>query len=297
MEVSAEPPSFAWPDSAGEAVVARHGFWEYRDRTERAHVASLWLADGLRQGQRAIYVADDPRRALIDDLADMPECDTRLQAGALIVARTDEWYDLSVPIDAAAQLQCYAAAVEQAARDGFRGVRTAVDITALVSDPARRAAHLRWEQVADRYLQEHRLLPLCLLDMRQADAIDAIDAIACCHERQGPHAARFSLYAVGRDRAALRGELDAAGHDALQAVLDAVPVSDRALDISALAFLDAHAAWLLHTHLLERAAAGQAITLVGAPAHVRRLWNACGFEMSMLRPAQNGTSLGPAEGA
>jgi hypothetical protein len=69
-------------------------------------------------------------------------------------------YDVSPPIDATTQLAVYSAAVGDAIADGFAGIRVAADITPLVADPARRDAHLIWEQLADRYMTEQPSRPV-----------------------------------------------------------------------------------------------------------------------------------------
>ena len=127
-----------------------HASFGYRTDDERVQVAAAWLADGLRAGQRTLYVAEAPAHELANELAGHPVLAAAMRAGTLLVHTIADLYDLSAPIDAAAQVAGYDATVELALRDGFDGVRVAADITPLVLDPARRDAHLRWEHVADR---------------------------------------------------------------------------------------------------------------------------------------------------
>ena len=44
---------------------------------------------------------------------------------------------------------------------------------AFAADPARRAAHLRWDLFADRYLARQPLAPTCRFDANPSDDIDA----------------------------------------------------------------------------------------------------------------------------
>jgi hypothetical protein len=252
-----------------------HAAWGYSTGGERARAACEWLGDGLRQGYRAGYVADAPADELVAELVDLPDRDAARRDGALLVFSLSDLYDLSAPIDATAQLAVYAGAVEQALRDGFRGLRVAADITALVADPARRPAHLRWEQVADRYISQHPLAPLCLYDTGR---LPDIDAVVGCHPLQGPHPTPFSLFAAQPHGGALTGEIDLAGHRALGDLLAGHPESDRVIDLSGLRFLDGRAAWLLHEHLADRRAGGHAIVLSNASEWLRRVWGLCGFD-------------------
>jgi anti-anti-sigma regulatory factor len=266
------------PDQTGFGPYA-HGCWAYATDAERARAACEWLIDGLRQGYRAVYVADAPVDDLIAELADVPDRDDALRSGALVVFSMSDLYDLSAPIDAQAQLAVYAGAVEQALRDGLRGVRVAADISALIEDPARRPAHTHWEQFADRYISQHPLAPLCLYDTRR---VADIEAIVGAHPMQGPVPAPCSLYAAQPHGAALTGEIDLAGHDALRDLLAGQPDSDRVIDTSDLMFLDGRAAWLLHAHLVDRHAAGNPIVLSNPPELLRRVWSVSGFDAGYL---------------
>jgi anti-anti-sigma regulatory factor len=256
-----------------------HACWAYSTDAERARCAREWLTDGLRHGYRAVYVADAPVDDLIAELADVPDRDEALHGGALVVFSTTDLYDLSAPIDAQAQLAVYIGAVEQALADGFKGLRVAADLTALVEEPARRAAHAHWEQFADRYISQHPLAPLCLYDTRR---VADIEAIVGAHPLQGPAPAPFSLYAAQPHGAALTGEIDLACHSALRELLAGQPASDRVIDASELTFLDGRAAWLLHAHLAERHAAGNPIVLSNPRDILRRVWSISGFDAGYL---------------
>lgn len=265
------------PDAG--AGVSDHACWGYASDSERGELACAWLADGLRRGQRALYVAPGDRDALIEELAGIPDSAGWLAAGSLGVIPSTEAYDLSVPIDADVQLAMYAGAVDQAAADGYEGVRVAADLTPLVADERRRPAHLRWEQVADRYVAEHPLAPLCLYDNR---VIHGIDAIVCVHPLQGPAVEPFSVHGAGGDAAALAGELDAFTAEVVAEVLGGLPRTDRRIDVSALDFIDARSAWVLQHELQRRRAEGQTVVLTGASPRLRRVWDACRFDRSLL---------------
>lgn len=55
-------------------------------------------------------------------------------------------------------------------------------------------AHVHWEQVADRYTTSHPLAPLCRVDRRR---VQGIDAVVSAHPLQGPERTVFALYGSG----------------------------------------------------------------------------------------------------
>jgi anti-anti-sigma factor len=268
--------------SAGAIGTSDHACWRYSSDAERADAASAWLADGLRLGQRSLYVADAPPAGLLADLAAVPGLPAAVESGALIVMSSSAVYDLSAPIDATAQLALYAAVVDQAVADGYRGVRVAADITPLVLDPARRPAHLHWEQVADRYMTEHPLAPLCMYDARR---VKGLSAIASVHPLQGPDEPVFGLYGDGPHRAALAGEVDGLVADVLAEILICLPETDEVLDVGGLSFLDARGAWTLHSELTRRRGLGHHVLLTGASRALRRVWDICGLDQSLFLAA------------
>jgi anti-anti-sigma factor len=264
------------PDSGG---VADHACWGYSSDAERGAVAATWLSTGLRAGQRALYVAAGTPEALRAELAAHLDVDALVAEGSLVIAPSTALYDLSVPIDPVPQLAVYDQAVSQALADGHRGLRVAADITPLILDPQRRAAHLRWEQIADRYMTDHPLAPVCMYDTRR---VTGLEAIAHAHPLQGPDDPLFSVYGETPQRSTVRGEVDALTADVLAEVLAGMPSTDREIDLGSLAFADCRAAATIHQEIVLRRAAGQDVVLVGGSPAFRRLWHACGFQPAFL---------------
>jgi anti-anti-sigma regulatory factor len=264
------------PDAA--YGVNDHACWAYCSDADRAENVVAWLADGLRIGQRALYVHDGPVDAGLAELAPL-DPEGFVHDGALDVLSAGEVYDLTAPIDADEQRRRYAAAVEQACADGFSGLRVAADITPLVADPARRAAHVHWEQVADRYAAANPFTPLCVYDTRR---VGDLEAVLAAHPLRGPRPTPFALYAAGTSRAVLDGELDAMTGDTLGALLRGLPVTDAELDLSGVTFADGHTASRLHEELLTRRARGRVLTVVAASPALRRVWSLCGFDPQLL---------------
>ena len=267
-------------DPAARFGLNDHACWGYESHEEGAALATSWLSDGLALGQRAFYVADSPRAALLDDLAHLAGRDEAIARGALVVTEASDIYDLSVPIDATQQLAGYADMVEAAISDGYAGLRVAADITALVEDPSRRPAHVHWEQYADRYMVEQPLAPLCLFDRRRIG--DAFAENEHVHPLAGPHKRAFALYASGPRQSTFDGEVDSLTAQPLAAALAALPDRDDSIVMSALRFTDSYGAWVLHRAMQRRRADGHPIVLLDAPPLLVRLWSLLGYDPTML---------------
>ena len=278
-------------------VVRAHGFvdwvegfgpsdhlcWAYRSRAELARVAAAWLGDGAQVGQRLVYVADRPREELLADLAELDRRDELLERGVLAVHPIADLYDLSRPIDAEAQLAVYAGAVEQAVADGFVGIRVVADITALVTDPARRAPHVHWELSADRWMATHPLAALCAYD--EGALGDAVASVACVHPlRHVPtEVAPFSLWADDDGRIVLEGEADAFCVRSLADALAALPHGDDVvLDVSGLGFVDGRAATAVAAAAWDHADHGGSLRLHGARRAVRSVWAVLALDPAVL---------------
>jgi anti-anti-sigma regulatory factor len=240
------------------------------------------MVAGLELGQRCLYVGDGPHDALLAELPPVLALDVALGSGALTVMSSSEVYDVTAPTDAASQLAVYAATVNRAVADGFAGLRVVADITPLVVDPARRPAHLQWEQVADRYMTDHPWAPLCLYDARR---VAGLDSVMCVHPLQGVDNPTFTLYGVGPDRAALAGDLDGSVWDAAEEALDALPDTDESLDLSALTFADGPGVSILYAALQRRHDARRPLRLTGATRQFRKVWELCGYDPSLLEAA------------
>ncbi|HZU78819.1 MAG TPA: MEDS domain-containing protein, partial [Acidimicrobiales bacterium] len=255
--------------------------WAYGDDAVRVEAACHWLAEGLRLWQRAMYVGEGTVPELTAELAGLEGRDAALADGRLAVVSSADLYDLSAPIDPVAQLAVYDGAVAQAIADGYRGVRVVADITPLVADAGRRAAHVHWEQYADRYMTGRPLAPLCMYDTRR---IERLDAVTAAHPLSGPEPRPFGLFATGPSTACCDGEIDATVSDVFDELLRTLPAGDTELDLRGLTFVDGRAAATLHGALVRRRDDGRALRVVGANALVRRVWGLCDFDAELLSP-------------
>jgi anti-anti-sigma regulatory factor len=257
-----------------------HACWAYASDEERAHVAATWLADGIGQGQLAMYVADGGADDLETELRAAGGLEPAFTAGQVVVRATTDVYDLSGPIQADQQLAAYDHAVQEALAGGFTGLRVAADITPLVRDLERRPSHLAWEQVGDRYITTHPFAPVCLYDRREIDGWDAIDAV---HPLHGPRDRPFWLTATDNDTVRLAGELDALSAECFREALAALPETDRWLDTSELRFADARTATMLAAEVTRRRATGQPLAVTGLPAGLRRVLELCDIDPASLQ--------------
>lgn len=262
----------ATPDGLG---VSDHVCWAYESEEERLEGALAWLDDGWWLGQRLFYTADKPADALKADLAALGDVEELIATGALIVVPSRELYDMSAPIDGDRQLAVYAAAVDEACAAGYQGIRVVADITPLVADPARRAAHARWEHQADRWIAAgNPAAPMCAYDRVVIEGAD-VDDICALHPLANRNGVHVPFHLFGQDDGlALDGEVDGFAAAALERLLKTAVVADGApVDLSEVEFVDHHGVLALARHARETGA-----PLTGAPPYVKRLWEALQVE-------------------
>lgn len=255
--------------------VSDHVCWAYGSEEERLDVTVSWLDEGWWLGQRMVYSADKPLDALLEDLAELGDVEELVETGQLLVAPTRSLYDLSAPIDPEFQLATYVAVNDAAVEAGFEGLRVVADITTLIEDPVRRAAHARWEHFADRWMAAgNRTAGLCSYDRRVVSGA-GVDDICALHPlaNDDPDTIPFRVFAAG-DTVALDGEVDAFTAPRLERIL-ATAVAPEALmvDISELDFVDHHGLLALARHARDTGA-----PLTGAPDYVRKLWDVLELE-------------------
>jgi len=259
-----------------------HACWGYTSDADRAAAASQWLTVGLAMGQRALYVGDGPQDVLRAELASVPGGLAAFERGALYVLSTDEAYDVRAPLDPETQLARFDTEVQRAIGDGYRGLRATADITPIVRDADRRPAHLSWEQAVDRYMTAHPYSGLCLYDRR---SVGDLDAIRCAHPLQGPDDAEFAVFAIDPTTVVVEGEVDAGAAGLLGRLLDELPATDERVDLRGLSFIDGRAGAVLAGVLDERRAAGRPLAVVGTSSVLRRVWDVCEFDASLLAGA------------
>jgi len=204
-----------------------------------------FLADGERLGQRLAYAGSLQRDRLRERFGDL---------------------------GAAVRLADHAAATERALADGFTGLRILAEVTDLVRDRSRVAAHVHWEGAADRYMAEHPLAALCCYDRRVLPA-ERMGDLACAHPALvGPdRLAPFRLFAGDDGALAVAGEVDVLAADAFGRVLELVtpPEGDVVLDLAPLTFMDHHGLRVLSGHAARLRSRGLRLEIRGVPGELR----------------------------
>lgn len=246
-----------------------HVCWGFEQQAGFHQAAVDFLADGVRSGQRLFYLSSEQREVQRAVLGPLGDIESMLDRGELSVAHVDEVYDPTRPIDPEMQLTGYAAQTDQALSHGYTGLRAAADATALVADPAKREAHVRWESVADRYMAANPLAALCGYD-QNAIPDDLLGDLRCVHpaSHDGDRQLPFRLAYVATDTLALEGEVDTFSAVNLERMLGIVLAEGdlAALDLKGLDFIDHRGLITLTNYTREHP-----VPLVNMPGTARRI--------------------------
>lgn len=138
-----------------------HFAWLFAGVTQFAGGATTFLAEGLSRGERAIFIADDPRPDL------WPR--SLLARRALVVASTAEVYGPDRRVSAPGLRDLFAPTLEEALRAGQCGLRVALDASSLVRGPERLDAWMEWEEVADELMADNPVTGMCGFDWGSLD--------------------------------------------------------------------------------------------------------------------------------
>lgn len=222
--------------------------------------ARAFLAEGLRAGQRSLFVGP-------------PETHASLAVDGVSHTSVTGLYTDGVPVEPATQVATYRAMTAAALADGFTGFRVVAEATPLVRTAAQLDGFLRYEHLVDQYMSAHPMAAMCAYD-RRVLAEPTLTRLASMHPRSLGDHAPFHLYACSPSRGsvALAGELDMTSYELLPQALDwagAQPV-DGALvfDMSDLRFADHRSVLILIDHAARR---GYPAVLRAAPSITERL--------------------------
>lgn len=262
-----------------------HACLSYSSLDAVDRVLGTFVRDGLADGLRVVYAADEPLTEAVRRVERwVPEARSHVSRRALQVQAAADTYGAGAAIDPEAQVAIYAEATRRALDDGLAGLRVVADVTPFLADGRRLRAFARYEHLADRHMATQPMSAICLCDRTRVDA-EAIAQLACRHPLHRRADAAFGLHAT-RDGLALHGELDMSTLELLDGALAdaAEPLrgSTLALDGRALRFLD-------HRSLraVERYGemCGGTIVLRGAPPVVQRLAELVALEHVVLETA------------
>jgi hypothetical protein len=150
----------------------------YRVDSAWRDAAVPFLRDGIVGGDRLLYAADKDEEALLDDLAGLPERDALLDAGQLEVRPLAEAYAaLDGGFDIRAQVATFEEMSLAALANGYRSLRLAADLTALVASDDATHRVVSYELLVDAMGARRPWTALCGYDL---DRIGAPAARAMC---------------------------------------------------------------------------------------------------------------------
>jgi ABC-type transporter Mla MlaB component len=219
-----------------------HACWIYEDDGERREAVVEYFADGLRAEQRLLYVGSDPAERLREDLARLDGAESLIADGALQVLSLGGVEVALGRDDAERRLEAYGTAAEQAVADGYTGLRVAVAVTGLRTDPEAHEAHTLWESLVDRAIVARPMTALCMYDRREVPERMLAD-LACVHPASHSPAGMVPFRVFSRpDGLVLEGEVDYFSAADLGRVLDITLQDDGEvlLDLGGLGFVDHH---------------------------------------------------------
>lgn len=248
-----------------------HGCLVYADTETFLARGVAYLQEGLRRGERALYVQGVPLAQMREHLAGLGSVDELLAAGALeLVSLHDVYADGGLDIEQ--QTAFYHDAIDRALAGGFSGLRGLADGTTLLAGGADADGIARWEATADRIMAERPMTGMCCYDRRVVPArelalLGAVHPLDC----SGDATSEFHVFSSGRRGLAVSGSVDTFTAAEFQKVLDlAGPDQDFTLDLSALDFID-HAGVLAITGRSGATDGEPRMTITGAPQMFTRV--------------------------
>jgi len=142
----------------------------YDTEEEQLRVAAEYLGDGLRSGQRGLYVADS-RPALKRFHVALGEVginvSSMIKRGALIEATHAEAHLENGHFDSERMLRLLNQAVETALNDGFSGLRTCGDMSWLLHRPAGADQVVEYEALLNQLFHGVLAAGMCQYDRRR----------------------------------------------------------------------------------------------------------------------------------
>lgn len=145
----------------------------FETEDEQIAIAAHYVGDGLRRGERCLYVAASPAaltrfRAALDALG--VDSSEAFRRGALILATSDEAHLAGGRFDSERMLRLLNNAVESALNDGFQGLRTCGDMSWLLAEPEGSEQVVEYEAFLNQFFRGVRAVGMCLFDSARLPA-------------------------------------------------------------------------------------------------------------------------------
>jgi hypothetical protein len=149
-----------------------HVCFPYVSPTEHRSIVAAFLREGLRRGERCLYVAGTSARESVSaQLAELgtPVGEARAR-GALVMMDTAQVYPPGPAFDPERQVQVLESLIDGARAEGFSGFRGVGEAPTDVRERYPREPLLRYEAAASDVLRNKGALGLCVYDRRHTDA-------------------------------------------------------------------------------------------------------------------------------
>jgi anti-anti-sigma regulatory factor len=227
-----------------------HVCWIYAGDDDYRSGLARYFADGLKSGQRLLYLADRYDEAAVEaSLAAAGLAPRRLlDEGRLRIIparegypRNGDGYDLD---DAVVQFRGLAG---ESVAAGYAGLRVAGECGFLLGGDADRIPFLAYELACDMMVRGAPLTAMCLYDA-QHDPADRLGEIAAVHAAAIVAASlassvpTFHLWSKDEDAIGVGGEIDFATSDTIRDVLMSAAVGRAdVIDVSRVGFADVSA--------------------------------------------------------
>ncbi len=266
--------------SGGDLGTDTHACWGFDRRQEFVDAALEFLTDGLRNGQRIVYVGSEPVEEQRERLEPLGGVGAMIDEGALLLIDLTGIYKSGQPLDPHVQLGVYRAVTDAALADGYAGIRVAAQVTNLVREPETWDAHLRWESMADRFMSAQPMSAMCgyqrdVVPEKLLTELAAVHPVSNVPERTVP----FRLFADDGDMV-LSGDVDYLSVKALDRALETAcdGTEPVVFDLGELGFIDPNGLEVLVRHT-RRLAAESGCSVRNMPPAVERLSQMAGVEL------------------
>lgn len=219
-----------------------HLCWAYEEQGTWCDVAVPYLHDGAAARDRVLYVAGGTEDDLADDLAALPERDAMLASGQLRVRPVAAAFGPEAEFSATRQVASFRDEARTAVRDGYRGLRLAVEASELADGPDAARGLAGYELLLDTMIATAPMSSLCGY-RRSRVAPGVADLLCFVHPLRHsgiPALDGAGLFAARNGRWRLCGAQDLVNQEALDAALAALPVTrDVHLELDGLEFIGA----------------------------------------------------------
>jgi anti-anti-sigma regulatory factor len=264
------------PDAGG----TDHLCWVYDDDASLDEAVGRFLSGGVARGERLLCVGDGVVDRMRSDDPPLPDAAALLERGALELLTVAEAYDAAGRFSAERQFEYYEAATRRARADGYTGLRVVAELSALAADPGHRPELMRWEHVADHFMDSGSgMTAMCAYraDLGPRTLPDVTSAHPLVRTTDaGPP---FRVF-VDDGRVTLAGSVDTFSAGRLSTLLASSPVrrGGAVLDLALVEFIDVAAARVLARWARGLQERSLDVEFRGASPLFRRMWRVLGLD-------------------